>query len=300
LERAIEASTRSTIYRRKSSKSSTTEFFGVSFVYLEAIFNYARIEQIEFFFTAEAIYISRSDSKKSMELGVKLKIVYANDCYNFNRNVQVYRDGLYYVDEYKTLSKLCLNAEFFSTGKLSIDRVIERVDTFKLNGKNIFSLTEDGNLSRHHLFTNICTKAKLLSSLQQNSWFTTIEAFDNSVIVTCLDKEFKPKSKNMVFLFSTDLKLMHRVCLVSESLKQRKQKTHYYANPIHLVKRIQYHKIDILILSNLIYSLSVLAINHNKMHIVVESFKLHDGMRRSRRIESWLLLPAKFERDLFL
>ena len=296
----IEVSTRYTIYRRKSSKCLTTGYSGVSFAYSEAIFNYARFEQIEFFFTAEAIYISRSDSKKSMELGVKLKIVYANDCYNFNRNVQIYRDGLYYIDEYKTLSKLCLNTEFLSTSKLSIGHVIERVDTFKVSGKNIFTLTEEGNLSRHHLFTNVCTKAKCLAALQPNSWFTTIEAYDNSVIVTCLEKEFNPKSKNTVCLFTTDLKLMHRVCLVSESLKQRKQKTHFYANPIHLVKRIQYHKIDVLILSNLIYSLSVLAINHNKLHLVVESFKLHDGTNHSLRIEPWLLLPAKLERDIFL
>lgn len=237
--------------------------------------------------------MSRSDLKKSMELREKFKIVYANDCYNFNRNVQIYRDGLYYIDEYKTLSKLCLNSEFVNCNKLSINPVIDRIDTFKVCGKSIFSLTEEGSLSKHHLFTNVCTKSKGLSKLLPNSWFTTIEAFDNTVIVTSLEKEFKPKSKNTICLFTTRLKLMHRVCLVSESLKQRKQKTHFYANPIHLIKRIEYHKIDVLILSNLIYSLNVLAINHNKLHVIVDSFKLHEGTARLTQNQSMASVSSK-------
>ncbi len=229
-----------------------------------------------------------------------MKIVYANDCYNFNRNVQIYKDGLYYIDEYKTLSKLGLSAEFLATSRVSIEQVIQRVDTFKVSGKSIYSLTEEGYLFKHHIFSKICNETKCLTLLQPNSWFTTIDAFDNTVIVTSLEKEYKPKSKNTVCLFTTDLKLRHRVSLVSESLKQRKQKTHYYANPIHLIKRIQYHKIDLLILTNLIYSMSVLAINYNKLHILVESFNLHTGTHCSLRIDPRLLLPQNHWGDSFL
>lgn len=188
---------------------------------IDSIFNFVESQDISFYFSWDKIFIRQKGNPQTFELQQKFKRQYCQGCVNYNRNVRMIDNRIFFVHENKELR--VIDAKGSPRLIKNVEVFLNCVDTFTTVSKYVLTLSEGGELSKHLLSSGKLLKKRALPNVDDSKWYTSIEVFCSQVVVCSLDKNYFKRSSNTAVLLDLNFKVLDTINIDSVSTKNSRQ-----------------------------------------------------------------------------